>query len=200
MRRPCPDANASIHERGQANAEFQGMGTTCSVLVLLPDAAIVAHVGDSRVYRLRGGKLEQLTFDHSLVWEMMAAGQMPRGEVASFIPKNIITRSLGPHARRAGRSGRAVSAEARRHVPVVQRRLDRPGQGRRDRSDLVDAVARRRPVACWWTWRICAAAPTTSPCSWSAVLRVPPPQAGGTGAPMPAAAHRGSAYIRQFGS
>jgi protein phosphatase len=89
-------ANADIHERGQANAEFQGMGTTCSVLVLLPDAAVVAHVGDSRVYRLRDDKIEQLTFDHSLVWEMTAAGQMPRGEVASFIPKNIITRSLGP--------------------------------------------------------------------------------------------------------
>jgi protein phosphatase len=89
-------ANAAIHERGQANAEFQGMGTTCSALVLLPRAAVVAHIGDSRVYRLRGGKIEQLTFDHSLVWEMMAAGQMPRGEVASFIPKNIITRSLGP--------------------------------------------------------------------------------------------------------
>ena len=84
--------------RGQANAEFQGMGTTCSALVLLPQQAIVAHVGDSRVYRLRGGELEQLTFDHSLVWEMMAAGQMPRGDVANFIPKNIITRSLGPHA------------------------------------------------------------------------------------------------------
>ncbi|MGD9720265.1 MAG: PP2C family serine/threonine-protein phosphatase [Pirellulales bacterium] len=89
-------ANANIHERGQANAEFQGMGTTSSVLVLLPRAAIVAHVGDSRVYRLRDGHLDQLTFDHSLVWEMMAAGQMPRGEVANFIPKNIITRSLGP--------------------------------------------------------------------------------------------------------
>jgi protein phosphatase len=89
--------NANIHQRGQANAEFQGMGTTCSALVLLPRQAIVAHVGDSRVYRLRRGKLEQLTFDHSLVWEMMAAGQMPRGDVASFIPKNIITRSLGPH-------------------------------------------------------------------------------------------------------
>ncbi len=98
LRHAVATANANIHERGQANAEFQGMGTTCSVLVLLPTQAIVAHVGDSRVYRLRGGKLEQLTFDHSLVWEMMAAGQMPRGEVASFIPKNIITRSLGPHS------------------------------------------------------------------------------------------------------
>lgn len=97
LRRAMLAANANIHERGQANAEFQGMGTTSSALVLLPRVAIVAHVGDSRVYRLRRGKLEQLTFDHSLVWEMTAAGQMPRGEVAAFIPKNIITRSLGPH-------------------------------------------------------------------------------------------------------
>ena len=98
LRQAMVTANASIHERGQANAEFQGMGTTCSALVLLPTVAIVAHIGDSRVYRLRNNKLEQLTFDHSLVWEMMKAGQMPHGEVASFIPKNIITRSLGPHA------------------------------------------------------------------------------------------------------
>lgn len=97
LRAAVRSANADIHERGQANAEFQGMGTTASVLVLLPTNAIVAHVGDSRVYRLRGETLEQLTFDHSLVWEMTAAGQMQCGNVPSFIPKNIITRSLGPH-------------------------------------------------------------------------------------------------------
>jgi len=91
------EANANIHGRGQANAEFQGMGTTTCVLALLPEGAVVAHVGDSRVYRLREHRLEQLTFDHSLVWEMMAAGQMPKGEVPAFVPKNIITRSLGPH-------------------------------------------------------------------------------------------------------
>lgn len=54
-------------------------------------------MGDSRVYRLRHDRLDQLTFDHSLVWEMMAAGQIPGGVVPSFVPKNIITRLLGPH-------------------------------------------------------------------------------------------------------
>ncbi len=98
LRHAVQVTNAAIHDRGQANAEFQGMGTTASVLLLLPSHAVVAHVGDSRVYRLRRGVLEQLTFDHSLVWEMTAAGQMPGGDVANFIPKNIITRSLGPHA------------------------------------------------------------------------------------------------------
>jgi protein phosphatase len=57
----------------------------------------VAHIGDSRVYRVRGELLEQLTFDHSLVWEMAAAGQMTEADVPAYIPKNVITRSLGPH-------------------------------------------------------------------------------------------------------
>jgi PPM family protein phosphatase len=73
------------------------MGTTCSCLVLLPEGALVAHIGDSRVYRLRGNRLAQLTFDHSLVWEMAAAGHMAEEDVPAYIPKNVITRSLGPH-------------------------------------------------------------------------------------------------------
>jgi PPM family protein phosphatase len=97
LRQSIIESNAHIHGRGEANAEFHGMGTTTSVLVLLPQGAIAGHVGDSRVYRYRRGRLEQLTFDHSLVWEMMATGQLPAGDVANFIPKNIITRSLGPH-------------------------------------------------------------------------------------------------------
>jgi protein phosphatase len=72
------------------------MGTTASVLVLVPQGALVAHVGDSRVYRLRGARIEQLTFDHSLVWEMTASGQY-NPSMPNLVPKNIITRSLGPH-------------------------------------------------------------------------------------------------------
>jgi protein phosphatase len=103
---PAPDAirksvrevNQQINRRGEANAEFRGMGTTADVLVFLPQGALVAHVGDSRVYRLRKSTLEQLTFDHSLVWEMSAAGQIAKEDLPQFVPKNIITRSLGPHA------------------------------------------------------------------------------------------------------
>jgi protein phosphatase len=54
-------------------------------------------VGDSRVYRLRGNRLEQLSFDHSLVWELKASGQLSNDEIPNYIPKNIITRSLGPN-------------------------------------------------------------------------------------------------------
>ena len=97
LRQAIRDANTTIHSKGQSSIGFQGMGTTCSCLVLLPQGALVAHIGDSRIYRLRGDVLEQLTFDHSLVWEMAAAGQMTEADVPSYIPKNVITRSLGPH-------------------------------------------------------------------------------------------------------
>lgn len=98
LRQAIVETNANIHGRGKANAEFHGMGTTCSVLTLLPQGAVVGHVGDSRIYRWRRNRIEQLTFDHSLIWEMRATGQLANeGDAPSYIPKNIITRSLGPH-------------------------------------------------------------------------------------------------------
>jgi len=92
------EANQQIHQRGQADDEFRGMGTTVCALVLFPDQAILANVGDSRIYRLRDGNFEQLTFDHSLVWELQAAQLIGTDEEQlAYIPKNVITRSLGPH-------------------------------------------------------------------------------------------------------
>ena len=98
LRSAVLDANHQIHVRGQASPEFRGMGTTATILVLLPAGALLAHVGDSRCYRVRGNQIEQLTFDHSFVWEMKAAGQLPEGGIPGFISKSSITRSLGPHA------------------------------------------------------------------------------------------------------
>ncbi len=92
------EANQEINRRGEANLEFHNMGTTCSTLLLLPQGAMAGHVGDSRVYRCRGSQLDQLTFDHSLVWEMREAGQLKSPEEESNVPKNVITRSLGPQA------------------------------------------------------------------------------------------------------
>jgi protein phosphatase len=97
LQRAVLETNAEINRRGKANSDFHNMGTTCTVLVLLPQGALAAHIGDSRAYRLRNNTLEQLTFDHSMVWEMRAAGQLPEGDLAKSIPKNVITRSLGPH-------------------------------------------------------------------------------------------------------
>jgi len=92
------EGNRRIFERGSQNPDFKGMGTTTSVLVLMPQGALCGHVGDSRIYRLRGTRLEQLTFDHSVVWEMRAAAKQTGAEVPGFIPKNYITRSLGHDA------------------------------------------------------------------------------------------------------
>lgn len=92
LRRAIEEANHEIHRKGQVNPEFHNMGTTCSSLLLLPQGAVIGHVGDSRVYRRREGIVEQLTFDHSLVWEMRA-----QGHKSDDIPSNVITRSLGPN-------------------------------------------------------------------------------------------------------
>ncbi len=97
LQQAVQEANDLIHRRASANDDFRGMGTTCTTLALVPQGAIVAHIGDSRAYRVRGPVIEQLTFDHSLVWEMKAAGQIPSEQVSMYVPKNIITRSLGPN-------------------------------------------------------------------------------------------------------
>ncbi len=94
MRAALDEANNEINRRGMANLSFHRMGTTCSSLLLLPQGAVAAHVGDSRVYLCRDGHLRQITFDHSLVWEMREAGI--GGEANKNIPRNVITRSLGP--------------------------------------------------------------------------------------------------------
>jgi protein phosphatase len=95
LRKAFVEANASIHARGQQNREFEGMGTTATALVLRPDGVWVAHVGDSRAYRVRDGVIEQLSFDHSMVWEYARRQKIDPEEVQG-IPSNVIFRSLGP--------------------------------------------------------------------------------------------------------
>lgn len=89
------DAHQQIKRQGNEDDAFRDMGTTADVLLLLPEGALVGHIGDSRVYRLRAGVFEQLTFDHSLVWEVRRSGRADAERLAC-IPKNVITRSLGP--------------------------------------------------------------------------------------------------------
>jgi protein phosphatase len=90
------EVGALIHSRASANRDFQGMGTTCSTLLLLPDGALIAHVGDSRVYRIRNNRIDQLSFDHSLVWELVRRNHLTPEHANLAVPKNVITRSLGP--------------------------------------------------------------------------------------------------------
>jgi protein phosphatase len=65
-------------------------------MLLLPEGALIAHVGDSRAYRIRHGQIDQLSFDHSLVWELVRRNHLPPDEANLAVPKNVITRSLGP--------------------------------------------------------------------------------------------------------
>lgn len=88
-------AGKRIHERAQVDSEYQGMGTTCLALIVDGGNAFMAHVGDSRGYLIRDGKIEQLTEDHSLVNERVRAGLITEEEAKTHKLKNIITRSLG---------------------------------------------------------------------------------------------------------
>lgn len=90
--------NAQIYQRGQDEPSLSGMGTTICALYFLQNQAVVAHVGDSRIYRLRGKRLEQLTEDHSLVAELISLGAMKIDEGESFPYRHILTRAIGTHA------------------------------------------------------------------------------------------------------
>lgn len=92
-------ANTAIYTRAQRNPRLNGMGTTLVALVVEENHAWVLNVGDSRAYRIRAGKLEQLTFDHSLVEEQVRLGRMTRAEALRSPLRNMITRALGTQTR-----------------------------------------------------------------------------------------------------
>ncbi|HVJ69237.1 MAG TPA: protein phosphatase 2C domain-containing protein, partial [Caulifigura sp.] len=98
LRQALVTANKLIHERGSQNRDFLRMGTTCTTLALTPGGAYVAHVGDSRCYRIRRDRIDQLTFDHSLHWEMQRQARETGVPVELPEHRNIITRSLGPES------------------------------------------------------------------------------------------------------
>src|SRR3954453_3999622 len=91
-------ANRTIHELARKDPSLAGMGTTTTAALVDLDSEEVAigHVGDSRAYRLRGGKFEQLTRDHSLVEEMRRKGQLTDAQAEDHPQRSINTRALGP--------------------------------------------------------------------------------------------------------
>jgi PPM family protein phosphatase len=98
LRETIEAANRAIHEQARSDPNLAGMGTTITAAIVDPDSEEVAigHVGDSRAYRLRAGKLEQLTRDHSLVEEMRRKGQLTDAQAVDHPQRSIITRALGP--------------------------------------------------------------------------------------------------------
>jgi PPM family protein phosphatase len=98
LRETIEIANRRIHELAQADPSRAGMGTTITAAIVDAEGEEVGigHVGDSRAYRLRRGKLEQLTRDHSLVEEMRRKGQITDAQAEDHPQRSIITRALGP--------------------------------------------------------------------------------------------------------
>ncbi|MGA1868033.1 MAG: Stp1/IreP family PP2C-type Ser/Thr phosphatase [bacterium] len=89
-------ANASVYKYGLNNPAKRGMGTTFTVALANGEKLYVGHIGDSRLYRVRGGEITQLSEDHTLVHEMVKIGKITPQEARFHPKKNIITRSLGP--------------------------------------------------------------------------------------------------------
>lgn len=87
--------NTHVYKLGRSNVELKGMGTTLCLLHIHKDGVIFAHVGDSRIYRLRSGKIKLLTQDHSLLRELVDLGQIEEEQARDFHYKNIITRAIG---------------------------------------------------------------------------------------------------------
>ena len=88
-------ANRNIHDRTMHEVDKQGMGTTASVLVVSPSRYLIGQVGDSRVYLLRDGSLQQLTKDHSYVQEQVDAGFLTPEQARYHPYSNVITRCVG---------------------------------------------------------------------------------------------------------
>jgi PPM family protein phosphatase len=89
------EANRRIFERARVDTEVSGMGTTVTAALVEGDRIVIGHVGDSRAYRLRGGRLEQLTNDHSLVADLVRGGRISPEEAEIHPQRSVITRALG---------------------------------------------------------------------------------------------------------
>ncbi|CAG0941909.1 PPM family protein phosphatase [Gammaproteobacteria bacterium] len=88
-------ANKIIHQTAKSQPQCDGMGTTIVALLFHDNRVSIAHVGDSRIYRLRRGRFEQLTMDHSLLQELVDRGYYSQEEAARSTNRNYVTRALG---------------------------------------------------------------------------------------------------------
>jgi len=95
LAREVAHVNAAIHQAAQSQPQYAGMGTTLVAGVFHDNRLTIAHVGDSRAYRLRGDAFEQMTRDHSLLQEQIDSGLLTREEARHVQHKNLVTRALG---------------------------------------------------------------------------------------------------------
>jgi protein phosphatase len=98
LQQQIAEANKGIYEAAQTRPECAGMGTTIVAAVFHGNRVSIGHIGDSRLYRLRGEKFEQLTHDHSLLQEQIDSGQLTAEQAKYSLNKNLVTRALGIEA------------------------------------------------------------------------------------------------------
>jgi protein phosphatase len=89
------EANRRVYERSHEDPSVSGMGTTITVALVEDDGVAIGHVGDSRAYLIRDGRMQQLTEDHSLVNELMKSGKLSAAEAEAHPQRSVITRALG---------------------------------------------------------------------------------------------------------
>ncbi|SCA63484.1 Putative protein phosphatase 2C-type [Chlamydiales bacterium SCGC AG-110-P3] len=87
--------NAAVFEMGCQEPELRGMGTTLCCVLFHEGRVVYSHTGDSRIYRLRDGVLEQLTRDDSLVSDLLDLGQLEHEDVSEFAYRNVLTKAIG---------------------------------------------------------------------------------------------------------
>ncbi len=95
LREGITKANSDLFKQAAEDEKLSGMGTTLSAIWMSDHFAYLGHVGDSRVYRFREGKLEQMTDDHSLVGELVRAGYLTPEQAENHPNKNVILRAVG---------------------------------------------------------------------------------------------------------
>jgi len=95
LTRAIETANLEVHEHSRSRSDLAGMGTTCTIVALKGDRVMLAHVGDSRAYLVRRGRIRQLTTDHSLVAQLVARKQLTPEEAKTDPRRNVVTRSVG---------------------------------------------------------------------------------------------------------
>jgi serine/threonine protein phosphatase PrpC len=95
LRNVCARANTSIFQAASSQPQYAGMGTTLVVALLADNQITIAHVGDSRLYRLRDAQLSQLTRDHSLLQEQIDSGMITKEMARRSQNKNLVTRAVG---------------------------------------------------------------------------------------------------------
>ncbi len=88
-------ANTAVHEKSLESDDVSGMGTTLTMAVISQRKITAAHVGDSRLYLIRGGTITQMTEDHSYIGELVRKGTLTKEEAENHPRKNVITRAIG---------------------------------------------------------------------------------------------------------